>query len=49
VSVHLVLAHRRLAVDRNLVVLASGRPLAHPLGMLERAHKAEHTLRLHGL
>jgi hypothetical protein len=36
-------------VDRALVVRASGRPLAHPFGMLERARKAEHTLRLHGL
>jgi glycosyltransferase involved in cell wall biosynthesis len=49
VSIHLVLAGRRLAVDRALVVKASGRPLAHPFGMLERARKAEHTLRLHAL
>jgi glycosyltransferase involved in cell wall biosynthesis len=49
VSIHLALAGRRLAVDRALVVRASGRPLAHPFGMLERARKAEHTLRLHGL
>jgi glycosyltransferase involved in cell wall biosynthesis len=49
VSIHLVLAGRRLAVDRSLVVRASGRPLAHPIGMLQRARKAEHTLRLHGL
>jgi glycosyltransferase involved in cell wall biosynthesis len=49
VSIHLVLAGRRLAVDRSLVVRASGRPLAHPIGMLQRARKAEHTLRLHDL
>lgn len=49
VSIHLVLAGRRLEVDHSLVVRASGRPLAHPIGMLQRARKAEHTLRLHGL
>jgi hypothetical protein len=49
VSIHLALHGRRLAVDRGLVVRASGRPLAHPVGMLQRARKAEHTLRLHGL
>lgn len=49
VSIHLGLAGFRLAVDRGLVVRASGRPFAHPLGMLERARKARHTLALHGL
>jgi glycosyltransferase involved in cell wall biosynthesis len=49
VSIHLGLAGRRLAVDRGLVVRASGRPLAHPLGMIGRARKAEHTIRLHDL
>jgi glycosyltransferase involved in cell wall biosynthesis len=49
ISIHLGLAGRRLAVDRGLVVRASGRPLAHPFGMIERARKAEHTLRLHDL
>ena len=49
VSIHLTLRGHRLAVDRSLSVLASGRPLAHPIGMLQRAVKAEHTFRLHGL
>jgi glycosyltransferase involved in cell wall biosynthesis len=49
ISIHLGLAGFRLAVDRSLVVRASGRPLAHPIGMIERARKAEHTFRLHGL
>jgi glycosyltransferase involved in cell wall biosynthesis len=49
VSIHLGLAGRRLAVDRGLVVRASGRPLAHPFGMIERARKAGRTFRLHDL
>jgi hypothetical protein len=49
VSIHLGLTGHRLAVDRGLTVRASGRPLAHPFGMLERARKAEHTLQLHDL
>jgi hypothetical protein len=47
ISIHLGLAGFRLAVDRSLVVRASGRPLAHPVGMIERARKAAHTIRLH--
>ena len=31
----------------SLVVPVSARPLAHPFGMLERARRAAHTLRLH--
>lgn len=47
ISIHLGRAGHRLVVDRSLVVRVSGRPLAHPVGMLERARKAAHTIRLH--
>ncbi len=49
VSIHLGQAGYRLVVDRGLVVKASGRPFGHPVGMLERARKAQHTFALHGL
>ena len=47
ISIHLGRAGFRLAVDRSLVVRVSGRPLAHPIGMLERAWKAQRTFALH--
>lgn len=46
-SIHLLAAGRRLALDRGLVVSVSARPLLHPVGMLHRAHRAAHTLALH--
>jgi glycosyltransferase involved in cell wall biosynthesis len=46
-SVHLVHAGRRLAVDHRLRVPVSARPLLHPFGMARRLRRAAHTLRLH--
>jgi glycosyltransferase involved in cell wall biosynthesis len=46
-SIHLVHAGRRLAVDPRLRVPVSARPLLHPFGMALRARRAVHTLRLH--
>lgn len=46
-SIHLVDAGHRLALDRGLLVSVSARPLLHPVGMRHRARRARHTLDLH--
>lgn len=46
-SIHLVEAGCRLALDPGLRMPVSARPLLHPFGMLRRAQRAAHTLALH--
>jgi cellulose synthase/poly-beta-1,6-N-acetylglucosamine synthase-like glycosyltransferase len=46
-SIHLVEAGSRLALDPGLRMPVSARPLLHPVGMLRRAQRAAHTLALH--
>ncbi|RIX31044.1 glycosyltransferase [Amnibacterium setariae] len=46
-TVHLREAGCRLEVDPALLVPVSARPLLHPVGLIGRARKAEHTIALH--
>lgn len=46
-TLHLVEAGGRLALDPGLLVEVSARPLLHPFGMRRRAARARHTLALH--
>jgi glycosyltransferase involved in cell wall biosynthesis len=46
-SIHLVEAGRRLALEPTLRMPVSARPLLHPFGMLLRARRAAHTFALH--